>query len=184
MDDQIISDMREDTSMGRYTATASDIPTSWTPDHLAQRIRDHFTYWDRTPDFRGPRQFGANWPGYQHTWQDVSGYRNRDGEPEEIQRLGNPWEEHMQHMHCMRVALNGYEVMIRDSVQSYLVAFRQASPKPCELIVFDARESVNGKKVRERAQEWGMAKSSYDDARKRALNACCVFLNRLGRRVF
>lgn len=184
MSDAFMEDMRAATALGRHRRSTDDIPTSWTAKHLALRIKEHFTYWDRTPGGAGgPKEFGGNWPGYQHTWQDVSGYRNRDGEPEEIRRIGDPWEEHMRAFNRARIPLNSYEVMVRDRIADFLLEFRRQESSHCDFLVSDGRAAADRISLRERAQSAGMAKSSYDDARKRALNACVAMLNRLGRGV-
>ncbi|MBX9757355.1 MAG: hypothetical protein K2Y29_01165, partial [Beijerinckiaceae bacterium] len=90
---------------------------------------------------------------------------------------------HMNAINRVVVPLNGYEVLIRDAMQDYLIGFRQSDEASCTLIVFDGQMTVDGWGLRDRAQKWGMPKSTYDETRKRALNACCVFLNGRGKAV-
>jgi hypothetical protein len=147
------------------------------------RVREHFEYWARSP---GPSIGGKSgfWPAYLHTREEINGYINRDGEPDEVRRIGDPYKEHMQALNRARVPLDGFEVKVRDTVQDFLVAFRQHDAEACDLIEHDCKLASEGHGVRTRAREWGgMSKSTYDDARKRALSRCCVFLNERGRPV-
>lgn len=178
-----LSTIRAETSLGLHRRVGLDIPSSWTVPHLAMRIRDHFDFWKRTPS-GGVGGKAGFWPAYLHTAADINGYMNRDGEPDEVRRLGNPYEEHLRARNRRVVPLNGYEVRIRDTLQDFLIAFRQHNADACDLIEHDGRLGSEGYGVRDRAREWGgMSKSTYDDARKRALSRCCTFLNERGKPV-
>lgn len=177
-----IDAIRADTSSGLHRRTGLDIPGAWTPKHLALRIREHYEFWARTPN--GGVSKAGFWPAYLHTLEDINGYINRDGEPEEVRRIGDPYEEHMQALNRAKVPLNGFEVRIRDTIQDYLIAFRQHDEATAEFIQFDGAKSAEGYGLRDRARLWGgMSKSTFADHRQRALNACCVYLNERGKPV-
>ena len=175
--------LREATSAGTHRRQALDIPTSWTSAHLAMRIRDHFGFWKRTPGGAGPAGRSGFWPAYLHTAKDITGYINKDGVPQHILDLGDPLAEHIKDRNRRTVPLDGFEVRIRDVIQDYLIEFGKDHRDAHDLIVFDCRMAADGYGLRDRARGWGMAKSTFDEARKRALNHCCIFLNERGRPV-
>jgi hypothetical protein len=133
-----LDQLRKDTSAGLHRRTGIDIPPSWTVPHLALRIRDHFDFWKRTPG-GGIGSRSGFWPAYLHTAKDINGYFNRDGVPQHILDLGDPMAEHMKDRNRRTVPLDAYEVLIRDRIQDYLIAFRMVDQENHELIVFDGR---------------------------------------------
>ncbi|MFN3891981.1 MAG: hypothetical protein ACK4MV_16420 [Beijerinckiaceae bacterium] len=183
MSNVAIDRIRAETSSGTHRRSGIDIPPSWTGPHLWMRIRDHFDYWKRSPSGAIGGKAGF-WPAYVHTKADINGYVNRDGVSEDVLALGDPYQDFLRAKNRRVVPLDGYEVRIRDTIQDFLVAFRQHDSTSCDLIEHDCRLASEGYGVRDRARAWGgMSKSTYDDARKRALNLCCAFLNERGKPV-
>lgn len=179
----VMQDIRAETSTGTHRRTGVDIPASWTGKHLAMRIRDYFDFWKRSPG-GGVGGKAGFWPAYLHSAKDVNGYMNDDGVSDKVKALGDPMAEHMRARNRRVVPLDGYEVRIRDVMQDYLIDFGKADRPAHDIIVFDGRMAADGYGLRDRAREWGgMSKSTYDDARKRALDRCCLFLNTRGRAV-
>lgn len=182
-----IDAIRADTSSGLHRRTGLDIPGAWNSKHLALRIREHYEFWARTPNMT-MRKSGF-WPAYVHSEKEITAYVNRDGEPETVRIMrengqADPYEEHRRQFYYSKTPLNAFEVRIRDTIQDFLIAFRQHDEATAEFIEFDGAKSAEGYGLRDRARLWGgMSKSTFADHRQRALNACCVYLNERGKPV-
>jgi hypothetical protein len=177
-----IDALRAATAQGQHRRTGIDIPPSWTPAHLALRVREHYEFWKRSPGGMTGGKAGF-WPAYVHTEKDIAGYINAEGVSDDVLARGNPYEDHLAARNRRIVPLNGYEVRIRDTIQDYLLAFRQENPVACEIIEFDGQKAAEGWSLRSRAQFWGCPKSTFADARKHALSLCCDSLNQRGKAV-
>jgi hypothetical protein len=59
--------------MDRASATAPDMPSCWTSEHVELRLLDAFRIDDRLPKLRGPKQPGDAHPQVAHSTDDIEG---------------------------------------------------------------------------------------------------------------
>ncbi len=152
-----------------------DVPTSWTAEHVGQRLVDAFRTLDRLPRTKGPREPGNHWPRHRVEWAD----QIAQAELPEVERRAR---EELRNALSLRPS--GHEIDRMDRALEWLRDLRALDPGLALVTSLWALRIARRRSLRALCREKGWAPATFYKLRARALDHLAATLNRSGVAVF
>lgn len=152
------------------------VPTSWTPEHVGQRLVEAMRTLDRLPRPKGPRAPGNHWPQHRLEADDRLAQAELP-EAERRERAGERLSE-------LALRPSGAAIDRMDRALEWLRLLRAQDPELALIATLWAHRLARGRSLRALCRERGWTPQTFHNRKTRALKAIAAALGTRGEPVF